>query len=218
MTDQKFWLHNVSVVVTAQFHNPSVLNPGFLVSEGIVPKNWKVNEAITTPQMSRVSYRDGTSWDVLQDKLSVSEDCTPFQESFDAYEQTAAYIKSLPHVPYSGLGLNAVFSFPVADPTGWMTQRFLKLGQWDESRLVGLQMVPRFVFLANDAICTLTLNHGSRTPSEDEEIPAVIIQSNLHHEGVKDVDSLCSAIELWKQKRDLVLSALSELFEDDGHE
>ncbi len=38
--DTSYWLHTVSVVVTAEFHNPSILNPDFLVSREIIPADW----------------------------------------------------------------------------------------------------------------------------------------------------------------------------------
>ena len=56
-----FSLHSVSVVVTAQFHNPSILNPDFLVSRQIVPEGWAVAETLTTPPVSVVKYENGIS-------------------------------------------------------------------------------------------------------------------------------------------------------------
>ena len=56
--DLPYWLHSVSVVVTAEFHNPSILNPDFLESKEIVPSDWTGTEAITTPQVSFVRYEN----------------------------------------------------------------------------------------------------------------------------------------------------------------
>ena len=67
-------LHNVSVVVTAEFHNPSILNPDFLEKHGIVPENWAVTETVTTPTASVVKYANGVAWTVDPSRLTVSED------------------------------------------------------------------------------------------------------------------------------------------------
>ena len=60
--DTSYWLHTVSVVVTAEFHNPSILNPDFLVSREIIPADWVVTEAVTTPPVSVVRYNNGIQW------------------------------------------------------------------------------------------------------------------------------------------------------------
>ena len=36
----EIWLHSMSVVVTAEHHNPSILNKDFLINSGIVPQDW----------------------------------------------------------------------------------------------------------------------------------------------------------------------------------
>ena len=56
----------VSVVVTAEFHNPSILNPDFLASRKIVPENWEVKETMTSPVLSFTAYENGIRWTVDQ--------------------------------------------------------------------------------------------------------------------------------------------------------
>ena len=81
--DTPYRVHSVSVVVTAEFHNPSILNRDFLVSNGIVPKDWEVVEAITTPPVSIVRYSNGIQWNVDQSRLTVDENCgAPFQNEY----------------------------------------------------------------------------------------------------------------------------------------
>ena len=218
MTDQDIWLHDVSVVVTAKYHNPSVLNPGFLTAKGIVPEEWEVEESITTPPMSLVNYKNQTRWDVQQEKLSVLENCKPFQESFNVYSQVIAYIEALPHVPYRSLGLNTTLSVATNDPVGWMSERFLRPGPWNQENLTGLRMVPKFVFMADDAICNLAMSNGSRQPPEGDPEPTVILQSNLHHEGLSDPSELCDAIGRWKEKKNLVFAALDILMKGEHDE
>ncbi len=103
-----FWLHSVSVVVTAQFHNPSILNPDFLESREIVPEGWEVEETVTTPPMSVVKYTNGVQWAVEQGKLTVAEKCEgePFKGGHRVHGLANAYLRKLPHVPYRELRLN----------------------------------------------------------------------------------------------------------------
>ena len=66
-------LHAVSVVVTAEFHNPSILNPDFLVSREVVPPDWKATEAITTRAFSESGMEENDSWSYAQSLSSAGE-------------------------------------------------------------------------------------------------------------------------------------------------
>ena len=209
--DNLYRLHSVSVVVTAESHNPSILNPDFLVSQGIVPETWKVAEAITIPPVSVVSYRNGIRWTVEQPKLTVVENCGPFfQNEYRVYGLVAAYLEKLPHVPYRSLGLNCVVSIKQDDPEWWLTQRFLKSGLWIEGEPKVLRMVPKFTLDAGEAVCHLSFTGGQTTPSQGEPETAVIVKSNMHHAGPLDVNGLKTAINQWRSRQDFVTGALEK--------
>ena len=214
MSAPEFWLHNVSVVVTAKYHNPSVLNPGFLEQNGIVPKDWEVDEAMTTPPLSLVTYRQGIVWNLDQTTLTVTENCDPDQSEFHVHRQASEYVKTLPHVPYQGLGLNCVLSFATSNPGKWLTQRYLKNGPWRKGEYLSLAMVPKFVFPAGNAICNLTMNPGQVHPEENVSHAAVVASSNLHHDGPFDVEGLRKTMAQWQEKHESVLDALRMLSRD----
>ena len=205
-------LHSVSVVVTAEFHNPSILNCGFLESRKIVPPNWTVAEAVTTPQVSFVRYENEIQWTVDQSRLTVTEKCeSPFRRDYVVYELVNAYLAKLPHVSYRSLGLNYVVSTKHDNPARWLTQRFLKPGAWVEGKpdIVGLK--PNFAVDAGDATCNLMLSEGSIQNPEGGQEKAVIINGNMHHAGPLDADGLCVAIRRWPERQDFVISALNKL-------
>ena len=212
MTAQEFCLHNVSVVVTAKYHNPSVLNPGFLELNRIVPKEWDVDEAVTTPPLSIVTYKQGIVWNLDQTTLTVTENCDPDQSEFHVHRQVSEYVKTLPHVPYQGLGLNCVLSLATDNPAKWLTQRYLKPGPWRKGKYASLAMVPKFVFPVRNAICNLTMSPGLVHPEENMNQAAVVASSNLHHDGPFDAEALCATIDQWKEKHNGVLAALKTLF------
>ena len=211
----RYQLHSVSVVVTAEFHNPSILNPDFLVSRKIVPEEWEVVEAITTPPVSIVKYGNGISWTVEQSNLTVVEDCGPsFQDDYIVYSLVAGYLEALPHVPYRNLGLNCVISIRRSDPAQWLMQRFLKSGPWlrDEPRM--LSMLPNFTMDAGDATCNLSLKEGNVTAPDGEPMGAVIVNCNMHHAGPLGAKRLCAAIENWPARQKYLDLALESLFAD----
>ena len=206
-------LHSVSVVVTAEFHNPSILNPDFLVSREIVPSDWIVTEAVTTPPVSIVQYNNRVRWMVDQSNLTVTEMCeSPFRDNYHIYGLVSAYLSKLPHVPYRSLGLNCVASLKQNLPAKWLIQRFLKLGTWleGEPKLIGLE--PSFVMDAGDATCNLSLREGwVQSSDDDDQESAVIASVNMHHAGPLDADGLTEAINQWSQRQRFVISALDKL-------
>ena len=213
--DLPYWLHSVSVVVTAEFHNPSILNPGFLVSKEIVPSDWTVVEAITTPQVSFVRYENEIQWVVEQARLTVTESTkeyeSPFRDDYLVYELVKAYLAILPHVPYRSLGLNCVVSIKQDNPGQWLTQRFLQSGPWLGGAPKVLAMIPNFTLDAGGAVCNFSFSAGQTRSPQSETETAVIVNSNVHHAGPLDADGLCMAIDHWTEKQDFVISALDKL-------
>ena len=210
--DTPYRVHSVSVVVTAEFHNPSILNRDFLVSKGIVPKDWEVVEAITTPPVSIVRYAKGVQWTVDQSRLTVVENCgAPFRNEYLVHRLVVAYLEKLPHVPYRSLGLNYVVSIKQDDPEQWLSHRFLRSGPWIESEPKVLSMVPKFTLNAHGAVCHLSFSAGQNTPNRGEPETAVIVSCNIHHAGPLNLEGLRSAIRHWPEKQDFFISALDNL-------
>ena len=210
--DTPYRVHSVSVVVTAEFHNPSILNRDFLMSNGIVPKDWEVVEAITTPPVSIVRYSNGIQWNVDQSRLTVEENCgSPFQNEYLAHRLAVAYLETLPHVPYRSLGLNYVVSIKQDDPEHWLSQRFLRPGPWTEREPKVLGMVPKFTLDAHGAACHLSFSAGQNTPPQGEPESSVIVSGNIHHPGPLNLEGLRSAIRHWPEKQDFFISALDNL-------
>ena len=119
-----FRLNTVSVVITAEFHNPSILNRDFLASQGIVPPDWEVTASIITPPVSVVRYENGIEWTVDQSRLNVMEKCgSLFRKDYSVHRLVNAYLEKLPHVPYRSLGLNCNVSMAVNNPQHWITER-----------------------------------------------------------------------------------------------
>ena len=198
-------LHSVSVVVTAEFHNPSILNPDFLVVRQIVPADWNVAETLTTPPISVVKYDNGVEWTVDQSRLTVAERSGPaFDDTYRVHQLVVAYLQKLPHVPYRSLGLNCQVSTLQAKPQRWLLERFG--ARWLRGEPTVRGMRPKFALDAGDTVCHISLvdapNSGGRVVSE----------CNVHHQGPLDVDGLCAAIERWPERQTFILAALTTLF------
>ncbi len=211
-SNSPFWLHSVSVVVTAEFHNPSILNQSFLVSQGIVPKGWEVEEAITTAPLSVLRFSNGVQWLVEQSNLAVSEKPeSSFQDEYEVHQLAIRYLEKLPHVPYRSLGLNCAVSMNCLDPQLWLIQRFLKPEVQTDREFKIVSMEPTFTFELEGAQLNLTLNEGEIQRGEDGPESTVLIDCNVHYEGPLDSHELRVAIGQWPDRQETIASVLCEL-------
>ena len=209
--EPEFRLHSVSVVVTAQFHNPSILNRDFLVAQAVVPESWEVAEAVTTPAVSFVNYRNGIQLTLDERKLSLVEACkSSFQEEYRVYKIVNDYLTRLPHVPYRSLGLNYRVSMRQENPQDWLIQRFMKPGDWSRGEPIVRSMAPRFAIKAgDDAECFFTFTHGQVRIGQNENGTAVLADCNVHHAGPLDASGQQAAIARWPERQRFVIKALN---------
>lgn len=212
MAKNPFLLRSVSIVVTAQVHNPSILNPDFLKTKEIVPDSWKVAETITTPPISRVTFENGVSWTVEEPKMTVTQPCaSSFDTDYEIYELAVEYVTKLPYVPYRDLGLNCQVTMERRNPDQWVTRRFLKPGHWNKGSPKILSFAPSFLVDADDAQCSLVIQGGKTQDEGKEPEPVVIINCNFHHPGPLAVDALQSAIRRWPERQEFLLDTLNML-------
>ena len=214
-SESPFWLHSVSVVVTAEFHNPSILNHSFLVSEGIVPSEWECEDAIATPPFSVLRYSNGIQWIVEQSKLIVTEMTeTSFQDSYLVHELASTYLEKLPHVPYRSLGLNCELSIGYDSPQHWLKQQFLNPGFPFDVDLNTLSIVPKESLGTSEAQLLLTFNVRDVKRGTADPKSSVVIDCNVHLEGPLDSPGLRTEIQKWPYAQEHIVSVLSKLLED----
>ena len=210
--DKNFFLRSVSVVVTAEFHNPSIINPDFLKSKLIVSQDSKVIETITSPALSVAVFEDGIHCTVEQLKLTVTEVCgQSFQDHYRVQTFVLAYLDALPHIPYRSLGLNSMVCKVRTDPEKWITDRFLKGGPWQRGAISTLRMVPKFSVGMGEATCNLSFETGQVKTQSGGSDDAVIVNINMHHEGPLDAEGMRNAIDRWPEKQEFTISAVDIL-------
>ena len=204
--ESAIWLHSLAVVVVAKYHNPSILNKDFLARHGIVPDSWRSVEAITTLPVSVIKYSNGVQWTVDQDRLTIAEECDrPFQQNEDSmvHDRASLYVETLPHTPYTALGLNYTASIIRKDPEKWITQQFLSKAFHSKE----LTMQPTFTMNAGDATLKLNFRVGKVNRGKESH-KSVIINCNIHYGGGFSSDALKTKISKWKKGKDIIHSKL----------
>jgi hypothetical protein len=179
-----------SVVVRGDSHNPTILNPDFLAIQGIVPHAWGWEVAqpvITTPMMAIVQYATGVSIQVQSENLQVAaagEQANPKRSKVP--DIVRGYVTTLPHVRYTGLGINFHSAIIMENPAETIRDKFLKKGPWSTKRELGGAGVRLVYPLETSGRVLLSVDGGNiqQRGKDDKPVPrrAMLINANFHRD------------------------------------
>ena len=177
-----------SIVIIAADHNPTILNPDFLRMQGIVPEDWGwelASPPIVTPPFASVQYESGVSLSVESNKLQIADTKTTEPTESKITEIAKQYVKVVPHVRYTAVGINYRIAIEVEDADTYLKSQFLKKGPWNSDdnpmNSVGLN----FVYPAESGRIVLSIDSGtvSDTSGSTEQKQSVIIaNANFHRD------------------------------------
>lgn len=172
----------------AQQHNTSILHPIFLSSENIVPADWKISSPpLCTPPMSSVSYANGITFVVENEKLQVIQKSpTNFQDSM-VPELVRSYIEKLPYVSYKAVGINMLVAIPNEEPESFLKNHFLNIKNCNLDNSQPQTVSFRLTYPAKEGIINLSCDSGKAGLKR-----AIIINANYHND-LADSDPLNSA-------------------------
>lgn len=202
-------------------HNPTILNPDFLAIQGIVPRawGWELQQpVITTPMMAMVQYATGVSLQVQPESLQVAAtgpDVDPKRSKIS--EIVRGYLNTLPHVRYTGLGINFQSAVIMDNPEEMIRDRFLKTGPWrTKHNLAGAGV--RLVYpLQTAGRVLLSVDGGNvrQRGKNDKPVTAILVNANFHrdlgeHPTTKEIGSYLDGVDGdWNMYQELLSSVLS---------
>lgn len=179
----KLTIINTSVVVTAQNHNPTVLHPSFLEKQGIVSGVDLSEPPICTPAFAVVKYANGLTFTTELNKFQVVDNQR--HEDFSASQipdLTITYIKSLPHVSYTGVGINLVGLIECENPDTVIIDRFLKQGDWNDESLKVKDLRLRFTYDVSDAVLNVSCTAATVQSEALGKRTGIALDVNYHTE------------------------------------
>ena len=176
MPDTNWLLVNASVVLAANVHNPSIINPDFLKDNKIVEDNWELaTPSITTLAVAQIHYRQNVSWMVTPNQCIISEDANPISSNpVSLYRCAEKYTEVLKHIPYASIGLNwhVILTLPEKS-NDWMKSKLLKRGKWqNEISSVGIN-----IKMESDDSSVFSLGMNNVNNNTENVIP---IDCNFH--------------------------------------
>jgi hypothetical protein len=124
-----------SIVIVANAHNPTILHPAFLRAQHIVGDQFiSVDESlICTGALSYVAFSNGINITVEASRLVVRdtlpEGASP-NERPSISEIGQNYIRVLPHVPYTSVGVNFTWVVHQSNPGAIVRDKYIAQGPW----------------------------------------------------------------------------------------
>ncbi len=177
-----------AIVVVGQDCNPTILNPDFLRCRDIVPEDWGwevVGPAITTPPFATVAYDSGVTIKVEPNRFQVADTKNVGDIGHSKAQHIAEkYISVLPHVRYTGVGINFRALVQVNQPDSFLKHHFLKDAPWvQQNPPIGINL--KLVYTLDDGKLNLSLEGGRvirRVKERPEELEGILCHGNYHRD------------------------------------
>ena len=174
MQNESFKVINVSAVLVANQHNPTIMNQDFLKSKEIVKPEWETADLLVTNLFARIVYSNGISFTVDPNRCAIDEKVDgEFKSSYEAHGCARRYAEVLEHIPYTAFGLNWDLQMPNEEPSNWLKDRFLRPAEWQSD------MEPKaltFSCTQGSAIYNFAIGVQQSTGHES----LVTLQCNIH--------------------------------------
>ena len=194
-------LTNFSIVVIAQAHNPTILNPDFLKNNNIVEAALTPKIVICTMPVAQVVYEEGISIVAEFERLQfIDTSSERIPENSPIPQIAARYIETLPHVRYTAAGINFSGHYLFKDKDSarsFLSGKFIKEGPWlqqEKAADIGL----RFIYAFENQKKTISLEPGEIVRSENEKLPVILVNANYHFDASEGkVEPIKSFISDW---------------------
>jgi len=181
-------LLHFSIVVLANDHNPTILNPDFLKMQKIIQEDWAWELAtppITTPPIATVKYKSGVSISVESNKLQVLDAKSKDPTESKITKIVERYAKVLPHVHYTAVGINFSTLIEMENADTYLKDRFLKEDPWESPehplKSTGLKLVYRLqkgqLLFSLDSAKVERLTNGKTKQSK-----GIVVNANFHRD------------------------------------
>jgi hypothetical protein len=216
---KKLVIQELAIVVVGKNHNPTILNPDFLKSNGIVPDEWQLAVApVCVDPLAQVIFQNGLSIVAQFDKVIFSE---PFSlgtvDPVETPRIAREYLETLPHVDYRAIGINPK-GHVVFDDEGaavrFLTANFLAPGPWHEFGNAPVKPAVKLVYTLDKAELNLTVDPAA-LESEGKRSPVLLFSGNFHRNLSGDTKDerhrrALEVIDNWKADLDTFQSLINE--------
>ena len=174
--NQPLTLTGMGIVIVGENHNPSILNPDFLWRNRIVPKDVNLSydiPPISSPLQSQCMFENGLHIVSESNKINFLQD--NLKEINSCHETARKYLKTVPLVRYTAIGINFTGLFPVPDGNQ-AVRNMLQPGEWTQFEDTLPSPKISLAYPIDERIVNLTIE--SNAPENEGN---VLVRGNFHH-------------------------------------
>ena len=166
------WIHQESVIIAAEFHEPWELTPEFLVEKCNVPSTWLCRHSDRSSDQTDIRYGP-CHWTMDYDRLRVTEypdelllpdaGVTPGDsEEFGSNVSILAhnFLNAVPTLPFRGLWFFWRISAINKEREQWMRDSFSPSG-WPRDMIVA-SVQPRLTVVVEDGVFDVSVRNEAR--------------------------------------------------------
>ena len=216
---------NLSFVILARSHNPSLLNPDFLKVNNIIGNDWvTMSPTFSTEQLSQVVFNNGINLALQPDRLTINQD---FEHKFDFKDVLLAdiaskFLETLPHVNYMALGINPTGHIIFETETelnDFVLTKLLRDGDWKNFNGIQPEVAFSFSYSLEKKDIQVSINDvivSNRETKEKES--GILFSGNIHYDFTAELSLdqklsfLRERLSLWKNDLDDYYSLVNNCF------
>lgn len=188
---RKIKLTELAIVIVAENHNPTILNPDFLKYNGIVPEEWVVSKPpLCAHPVSQVEYHNAMKITAELNKLIFFTPRFANNESETKISDIAKkYVDTLRHVNYKAVGINPSghFSFKNREAVkNYFLTNMLSKGAWADF-WGGIRSVSmKLSYESHAVLYNIGIDQASLKSDRSREDNVLRISGNFHHSIATD--------------------------------
>ena len=214
--DIKLFQAGVGVIASPQ--NPRFVTNEYLMAEGIVPKDWSLLNAQTSPQtfQSHIEYENGVTFLQTGNLVRIVENCNAsFQSDYRVFDLANTYLEKLGD-NIIGCGTDLDMWMPHDDPASWITDRlFSRDRSMFLQNITGVDADLSFEMDDRFEGGTLQISFGvARMNFPEVGTKSVVDIKGLIQFLYVDPGILIERIQQWQELHNSILDKLTLVFEE----
>jgi hypothetical protein len=216
-------LLELSIVVLAKNHNPTILNNDFLLYNKIIPEGWELAERpICLDPMAQIKYKNQVSIVAQFDKIIFTEVLVDKGiEAAVTPDISIKYIHTLPHVNYSAVGVNLKGHVELNDmdgPRRYILENVIASGPWSDFGKQPVNASVKFSYDLEKFKLTLSIDSADFQVPRDKNPKKVLLFNSNFHTDLKDttkegrVEEIIGIINGWKECYSIYKTLVDKVF------
>ncbi|MEW6777508.1 MAG: hypothetical protein AB1405_14520 [Bdellovibrionota bacterium] len=177
----------ISLVINAKNHNPTILNPDFLRYNKLVPESWELaGNPVCSDLGAVVRYKEGVTILSQPEQIIFTEELAKKKYTDSVAPGIARqYVQLLPHVSYTAIGINPSGFYEMVSKESLeksMLEWYVSEGPWIEFQGTRplVSMVLRYPRKLGGI--QVTMSPGNAPDSSEKKRVGIRFQGNFHHD------------------------------------